>query len=831
MTYIKEKMKIEDLFETFYTVEREDKVSNVILPLKINKDYVKGQKGGAFYGIKSNLTIDNFFDLTYDKTTIAYNSGKKKYEKINRDISLKNAEAYELRNLLSPYNIIIIDIDGIDKNNDISIDNFFEDKRIPDLFRKNNMPYTLSRTKRLPHFFFIIEGLPNIKNINQNFRECFNDIKADLLFNHAWELKDAELYNFTDSLPVIEWKDIRCLLSPDYLKKIEETKIIVDDITETTKNLYEDIDETQSVISDITIDFGTITNPNKNTIDLEKFKTYVNGLSIKRSDLYDDWTKIVWGIYNVAQHNKWGTKTTHELIHNFSKISKVYDEEKVYNFIQNHIREDKNGVGVGTIIKYYNEDNPEINDNFEIDYTERGMGELYYKYNKKDFIFQDENVYIYYNNEWHNDKGRYISKNCIYIYLEDYLKKKINIITKNETEKNKKELTEINNIMKKIKSINFIERVVEQIITMYMSETNVKNIIFDLGIDQKYNINFKNGIYDIKKKIFRKRTKEDYVSLILDYDYIEKEKIKKEIHDFVLNFFSKIQPNEEQRKFTLGFLAYCITGNTGKQIFKTNIGYEASNGKSTEIKIHELAFPIYTMKFNIDTFNKNNTKRHKHIQRCLREPIRLGYIEEIDKDLLDATFIKDFVDGTKLSNEILFGTCEEKSIQAKIITFSNTDMNIKSDKGILRRGRLQYYESKFIDKIENDDTINHIYKKINNFEEVFNDILYKNAYFHLLLEHIDKLEIPESAEENFKTIMEENNELKAEIDENFIITKNKVDIISKYEIIDIMQHEYKWCDILSFLKTQGIKFEYTHRFPNDGSYKSKKGVLYGIKKI
>ena len=36
---VKEKMKIEDLFETFYTVEREDKITNVILPLKINKSF------------------------------------------------------------------------------------------------------------------------------------------------------------------------------------------------------------------------------------------------------------------------------------------------------------------------------------------------------------------------------------------------------------------------------------------------------------------------------------------------------------------------------------------------------------------------------------------------------------------------------------------------------------------------------------------------------------------------------------------------------------------------------------------------------------------------
>ena len=100
-----------------------------------------------------------------------------------------------------------------------------------------------------------------------------------------------------------------------------------------------------------------------------------------------------------------------------------------------------------------------------------------------------------------------------------------------------------------------------------------------------------------------------------------------------------------------------------------------------------------------------------------------------------------------------------------------------------------------------------------------------------MLKHIDKIEIPCDAEKNFKAIVDEKDDLKNEIDNLFIITKNKNDIMSKYEIIDLLSG-YQWNNILSKLKSMEISFECSLRFSDEKSiYKGKRGILYGIQKI
>ncbi len=65
----------------------------------------------------------------------------------------------------------------------------------------------------------------------------------------------------------------------------------------------------------------------------------------------------------------------------------------------------------------------------------------------------------------------------------------------------------------------------------------------------------------------------------------------------------------EQQKLQLGYLAYALTGNTDAQMFKINVGYSASNGKSCERQIHEACFGLYTTKLHKSTFDDGNQKR------------------------------------------------------------------------------------------------------------------------------------------------------------------------------------------------------------------------------
>ena len=132
---------------------------------------------------------------------------------------------------------------------------------------------------------------------------------------------------------------------------------------------------------------------------------------------------------------------------------------------------------------------------------------------------------------------------------------------------------------------------------------------FDTCVEQLYNLHFKNGVYELNTGLFRDRFKSDHVTTFLGWSFNparDESKIAA-----VKEEFAKIQPDESQLKFTLGWLAYCLHGDTGLQKCKFNIGYTAQNGKSTEFKIHSKVFPMYSRKLDNSTFDAGKQKRHR----------------------------------------------------------------------------------------------------------------------------------------------------------------------------------------------------------------------------
>ena len=74
-----------------------------------------------------------------------------------------------------------------------------------------------------------------------------------------------------------------------------------------------------------------------------------------------------------------------------------------------------------------------------------------------------------------------------------------------------------------------------------------------------------------------------------------------------------------------------------------NIGYSASNAKSTETAIHQKCLPIYTCKLDRRTFTQGYAKRHKQYLQLIENPIRLAYIEELDRTKMDIEELKNIV--------------------------------------------------------------------------------------------------------------------------------------------------------------------------------------------
>jgi phage/plasmid-associated DNA primase len=140
-----------------------------------------------------------------------------------------------------------------------------------------------------------------------------------------------------------------------------------------------------------------------------------------------------------------------------------------------------------------------------------------------------------------------------------------------------------------------------------------------------------------------------------------------------------------------------MTGETKQQKFLCTIGHSAQNGKSTLAKMFDNTFSIYSMKLDKQTFTKDYSKRQKQFA-LIRKPVRFVYIEEMDRNKLDGDVLKDFVDGDKINNEIMYGTSETIILQCKLNLISNNNINFDTDSGIKRRGYSQKFTNKFIPK-------------------------------------------------------------------------------------------------------------------------------------
>lgn len=104
---------------------------------------------------------------------------------------------------------------------------------------------------------------------------------------------------------------------------------------------------------------NTLSNKNPTeSIDFNILRDVVMNLDKSRSNFYPLWTEVVWGIYNTEKDE---TKRD-DLIHEFSKLSKKYNKNKVNGFIQKDCKDKEKGkgIGFGTLMMYLEEDNEDV---------------------------------------------------------------------------------------------------------------------------------------------------------------------------------------------------------------------------------------------------------------------------------------------------------------------------------------------------------------------------------------------------------------------------------------------------------------------------------------
>ena len=659
-------------------------------------------------------------------------------------------------------------------------------KYVEDL--KNKIPYFNSVTKKNPHFIIKNDNLGDSYRIQTNHK----DIE---ILNKQWgyfKLNDPIINSDKEITPIDEGI-IADINKQSNNKPIKQSKAIVK----------------EKIINDVPIN--------------EELQDLVDCIAQADIDDYHTWIRIVFGLHNDNINN-------YEIARNLSMKSAKYDDK----FFNNLWSGAKSGVSIGTIHFYAKRGNPTqyriLTQKNRLTGTEDNLTEIFLKLNCENLLFfpKEKELYIYKQEKWVLDTDYLILKKLVRTNLINYVTEDIqNLLSNNDDEDIKSKLDEKNKIFQKVSNKKTIDNVSSFVLQDLANEKRQEE--FNTNKEQHNNLHFRNGVYNLLEKKFRKRTKADYITQYLDWDYIEEEEIPANIQEEVHTFYKKLHPNEEQRKFALSWLSYCLSGDVGVQRFKMNIGYTASNGKSTEFRIHDSIFPIYSKKLDKDTFNISYAnKRHKQIRQLQKNPIRFCYCEELDQKKIDVDYLKDFVDANNLSCEIMYGTCESAPIQAKLNTCSNKDFNVDIDEGILRRGVVQMYESRFLKDIE-DDWQTHTFKRVDNYGKKFECELYKNAYLQLLLSYFSlNVFIPKKNEDMFKDIAEEYDDFSNIFNELFIHTKNEDDSLHKSELVEIFKTKNKSLSqrhITYELKKIGIKYK------KDKMKDGKKGFFVGLKLV
>lgn len=257
------------------------------------------------------------------------------------------------------------------------------------------------------------------------------------------------------------------------------------------------------------------------------------------------------------------------------------------------------------------------------------------------------------------------------------------------------------------------------------------NNLYNLLDNNPHLVGFPNGVFDLSKMEFRKSKYDDYISIIMSYDYIEKVNADM-IRVAELNeFLESIMPDNHDRRYLLKFLASGLLGANPNELFHIFTG-SGRNGKSKLAELIKHTFGEYYESFSSSFLtSKINSpgQATPHLMALRKKRLIIG--SEPDHQFkLNATLIKSLSGNDEIVGRQLYG--ENKNFRPcfKMILLCNNIPEIDSvDKAVWRRCRCLSFPTSFV----SDPKLPHERK----IDEQLSGRLsgWQLPFFHLLLEY------------------------------------------------------------------------------------------------
>lgn len=554
--------------------------------------------------------------------------------------------------------------------------------------------------------------------------------KISHYFDHDLELIDDE-YEIEDIIKMTSirynYGDIKCKNTFDSNKEI---------ITKTPKNKLIPIEEHKEEFkSDISIHDSinykslTISDDSKRLSDIEKVKQIIPLLSAERANTYGTWISVCFALRNISD------SLLPEFI-KFSQKSNKYDFKKCEKYWKGKRKED--GYTIASLLYWAKQDSPEsytelirtelnnaaMNTTGDYDIANIIISNLE---NPRVFIGggKSGDFYCYKNHRWQRESKESFSKALTTIEV-----KKIEKFY-NDTAGNQNLRKFLDKIISKLKSVTGLKSIVTCCETLLVDDEFLSKID-----ERKELLGFNNGVFDFNNMVFRPGLPSDYITKTVGYDFIDK------IYDLqspeilkISDFFEKIQPIPEMRKYLYIFITSCLTGHIRDQqvLFWTGVG---SNGKSVLLSFLQQLLGDYFSTMSITSITrKRSGSSNAEPELANKKGIRFIALNEPEPDdEIQSGFLKNISGDDIIETRALYKEPIKFKPQFKICIVCNKLPTIRAtDGGTWRRIRVLPFTSCFVDtpkpgksnQFPRDDKILDFLK---DFKAIFMNILISQFY-------------------------------------------------------------------------------------------------------
>jgi len=259
----------------------------------------------------------------------------------------------------------------------------------------------------------------------------------------------------------------------------------------------------------------------------------------------------------------------------------------------------------------------------------------------------------------------------------------------------------------------------------------------DLLDSNPYLLCFKNGVLDIKEKVFRNGRAEDYLSKCTNIDYKKLDRVRDaKIIDEINDFMEKLFPLEPLRKYMWQHLASVLVGVNLNQKLHMYVG-KGENGKSVLTDLLSQVLGDYKYDAVLSLITQARQKQGQASPDIVGlKGVRYAVMQEPSKnDIINDGAMKELTSGVEpIKGRNLFSAPVSFIPQFKIVVCTNNFMKVNSqDHGTWRRIAVVDFMSLFTDTPQEGDQDKPFqFKKDESFKEKFP--LWREVFMAMLVE-------------------------------------------------------------------------------------------------